>query len=160
MPFSKETFNELCLYLRSHELELPISGSDWDMGKFFLDTKNRKHFWQWIDSKDATVKSYIYMVTFTLKPSFEDFEKAENYIKDQVNRDSLGIVNMWYVKELTKAGRPHWHACLITSKTLKRNRFQYYEKLFGHVDVSRTKGQTPQEALNYMAKDGQPIQLK
>lgn len=111
-------------------------------------------------------KTFIYMLTFTISPTLHPVitpaleNKIEDYIKKQAERKmTLGITGFSYVKEHHKDGRPHWHASLTTSKSLKKNRFQYYTKLFGNLDFSRTKGQTNQEALNYMSKEAIPITL-
>lgn len=143
---------------------LPESNSALDMGVWFMNPLHRRLFWRYADQQQGLLKSYRYLMTFTLKPSLhgdnDSYEQAEKYIKDQVHREALGILEYYYIKELTKKGTPHWHVAISTSKPLKKNRVQYYEKKFGHVDLSRTKGQTLQEALNYMSKEGQPIKLK
>lgn len=160
MPYEEKMYKSLCDYLTTHSLAKP-ENTDLAIGQWLMSSVNRKHFWRWQDRKNKLLKSYKYMITFTLKPDAEDdHEKAEFYIKEQVNRDALGILQYYYVKELTKAGVPHWHVAMSTTKPFKRNRLQYYEKKFGSVDVSRTKGQTIQEALNYMSKEGQPKCLK
>lgn len=110
--------------------------------------------------KGKTIKRYMYLVTFTLKTdSIKDALQAEEFVKSQAERTALQIKKYAYVKELTKQGTPHFHVVVETLKPLKRNRFQYYEKLFGSVDISRTKGQTTQEALQYISKDSTPVIL-
>lgn len=157
----KKQFNEFVAYLIDHNMERPTGRTNEEMGMFMLDARNRKNFWTFLDTRDKAKDTYKYLVTFTLKPdAVEDADKAELYIHSQADREMLKICAMSYVKELTKAGVPHFHAVIETSKPLKRNRFQYYEKLFGHVDISRTKGQTTQEALNYISKENHPIKLK
>lgn len=105
---------------------------------------------------------YNYMVTFTIDPTknkIDDLleETIEQYICNQSHRDALKITYFAYVKEYTKKGVAHWHAVITTTKPLAKNRFQFYEKLYGSVDISKTKVTTTQEALNYISKESSPI---
>lgn len=101
------------------------------------------------------------MLTFTLKPeAVSKAKEAEKWIIKQAERkQTLGIKNMHMVQELTEKGVPHWHVVIETSKPMKADRFHYYRKIYGFVDVSRTKAQTTQEALNYISKHNEPVQL-
>lgn len=133
-------------------------------GKVLMNDNRRKKYWRYCDDKDGKglKRKFIYLLTFTLRPdkqSSEFSEKAEEYIRDISKRDALGIKYLAFVREHTEKGVPHWHVCIETKTALKRNRFQYYEKLYGFIDISRTKGQTTQEALNYMSKEGTPTIL-
>lgn len=112
---------------------------------------------QYLKTKDK--KIYIYMVTFTLRNK-KDYPKAKEYIYRQHLRKQLGVNSFHVVEELTKSGTPHWHVAIRTEKPLKKNRFNYYTKLYGHVDLSRTKGQTIDSVINYMSKSEVPEQLK
>lgn len=110
--------------------------------------------------KEAKLKRYIYLLTFTLDvKKCEQYELAEEYIKGQVKRSALKIKQFHYVKEFHKSGVPHFHVAIETLKPLKKDRFNYYIKKFGNLDISRTKAQTIQEALNYISKDNVPIKL-
>lgn len=112
-------------------------------------------------------KSYIYLVTFTIDPKLntdmdaDELEEAiETYVESQVDRQvSLGITYYAYSKEYTKAGQAHWHAVLKTTKPLAKNRFAYYGKSYGNIDISRTKSTTHLEALEYISKDVLPTIL-
>lgn len=99
------------------------------------------------------------MVTFTLRNK-KDYDKAREYIYRQHERQQLHVMSYYVVEELTKAGMPHWHVAIQVEKPLKKNRFNYYTKLYGFVDLSRTKGQTIDTALEYMSKSHTPEQLK
>ncbi|AXH78885.1 MAG: Rep catalytic domain protein [Circular genetic element sp.] len=114
-----------------------------------------------------TSKKYRYLLTFTINPSFntdvdkEDLEFIINeFVEAQASRSALGIKYFAYSKEYTKAGQAHWHCAIETSKCLKKDRFNYYIKTYGNIDLSKTKGTTIQEALNYISKDCVPTVLK
>lgn len=113
------------------------------------------------NQKRKPAKTHRYLITFTLKPDAVNKSKeAEDYVVSQAKRqNALGINQMHYVVEKTKQGVPHFHVVLETDTPLKKNRFQYYEKLFGHVDISKTKGTTIDEGLNYISKESKPIKL-
>lgn len=110
--------------------------------------------------KKPASKSHFYMVTFTLKPdAVQNADTARAFIRGTAERKALGIIECHIVEELTKAGVPHWHMAIATDRPLARNRFQYYEKKFGSIDLSVTKNKTLTEALNYMSKAGETEQL-
>lgn len=114
----------------------------------------------WITKKCTDKKKYYYMLTFTLKEDCkDDWKDAEEMVSGQVERDALKIIEWHQVKELTKQGIAHWHCAVITTKALARNRFQHYEKIYGHVDINKNKKGTITEALNYMSKIGTPKKL-
>lgn len=112
--------------------------------------------------KDAK-KAHRYLITFTINPSLntdinaEELEDIiEQFVEAQAERSALGITYFAYSKEYTKAGRAHWHCVVVTTKPLPKNRFQYYTKTYGHVDISKTKVTTTLEALDYISKDVAP----
>ncbi len=110
---------------------------------------------------ENTIKSYYYMITFTLKNdcSKEEELTIQDYILSQMERPALKIVKAFYVKEKTKQGRAHWHVAVQTKRFLCRNRFNYYCKKYGHIQVSKNHCQTLQEMMNYINKDQQSIQI-
>lgn len=116
--------------------------------------------------KEAKKQDYHYMITFTIDPNkhpkvdTELTKRIEDYITAQSTRSGLHIKEMHYVKEFHKNGRPHWHVSLSTTKSIKKALFSYYQKIYGNIDFSRSKGKNNQDALAYMSKSGTPIQLK
>lgn len=113
--------------------------------------------------KDDEIKKYIYLVTFTLDPEKnKDLPKEEleevvtNLVEAQATRIPLKITYYAYSKEYTKAGQAHWHAVVQTKKPLPKNRFAYYQRSYGNIDISRTKTTTTLEALDYISKDVLP----
>lgn len=131
--------------------------------RYFLDQDFLKILKEKIILKD---KCYRYLLTFTLSPKLnidedpKDLEEiVEAFIEDQSKRGALCITYFAYAKEYTKAGQAHWHVAIETSKCLKKNRFQYYTKTYGNLDISKTKGTSIQEALNYISKDTVPTVL-
>jgi len=111
--------------------------------------------------KETEVKTYEYMITFTLKADhpIHKIQKIENYIVRQVCRPALQILEAWIVKEKTKQNRDHWHLSVKSKKFISRNRFNYYEKLYGYVDISKSTDKSLQESINYMSKCNIPYQL-
>lgn len=117
--------------------------------------------------KEMDLKKYRYLITFTLDPkrnrdkTKEYLEEAcEQYVTNQAWRDPLHIIYYAFVKEYTKSGQPHWHAVVITTKPLKKDRFNHYIKLYGNIDISKTKVTNIQESLNYISKEGIPVIVK
>lgn len=111
--------------------------------------------------KNNDLKKHIYMVTFTLKPCMVDaWKDAEKLIIDQSDRTALKIIEFQYVREKTKKGVYHWHALIVTSKPLKKDRFNYYIQKYGNVDIAKNKAQQTSEILNYLTKTGNLISLK
>lgn len=114
-------------------------------------------------------KVYRYLVTFTLKDSeyakcvadisYEDV--IEKYIRKQLLRAPLQVVESHLVKEYgVKSKRTHWHCSMSTSIYLKHDRFDYYEKKYGKVDISKTEAQTLEHGLKYISKDSLPTKLQ
>lgn len=106
-------------------------------------------------------KHHIYMVTFTIKPGVKEeaYDSAEDLVRATAKREALKIIRYEYVKEYTKAGIPHWHALVVTTKPLKKDRFNYYIKTFGSIDISKNKAQQTSEIVNYISKIALPIVL-
>lgn len=108
---------------------------------------------------------YRYMLTFTLDPKknqFTDsfFTKVESYIVKQLHRKPLGIIKAYLIREGGDNDKHvHWHSAVLTDKPLKADRFNYYKKLYGNLDLSRTKAQNLEETLNYMSKQAIPKQI-
>lgn len=113
--------------------------------------------------KNSTCRRYIYMLTFTIdanKGKGEEFySAAEKIVIDTAERTALQLLQYQYVKEYTKQGIPHWHALVVTKKPLKKDRFNYYIKKFGNIDISKNKAQQSSEIINYMSKISEPIIL-
>lgn len=115
--------------------------------------------------KGTKLKKYIYMVTFTLNPTIHpdvddtlELEVAD-YIEKQAIRSALKITRFEYVKEHHKSGRPHWHALIETNKPLKKDRFNYYCKKYGAIDIAKNKAQQNTEILNYISKVETPKKI-
>lgn len=110
--------------------------------------------------KERDLKSYRYMITFTLDPSkYPDvtetiLHSVEEFIEGQGRRQGLSIIHYAYVRESHQNGRPHWHASIITTKPLKKDRFNYYIKKYGNIDLSKSKSTNKWEALDYLSKSG------
>lgn len=114
---------------------------------------------------DIRDRSYNYMLTYTIDPkkhpdiTTELVTKIEGYIEGIAERKALKLIQFEYVKELHKDGRPHWHCLLTSKKALKKSMFIYYQKIYGHLDFSSTRGKTDQYIKEYISKDNTPKQL-
>lgn len=115
-----------------------------------------------IDSVNGVVKKYRYLVTFTLDPSKgpHALDEVEKYIIKQLGRKPLQIVEAHLAREGGSGNtHVHWHVALCTLKCLKVDRFNYYRKLFGGVDISKTKAQSLEEGINYISKECIPLRV-
>jgi hypothetical protein len=110
-------------------------------------------------------KTYIYMVTFTISPKLHPnitpslVKEIEDYIISQSQRTAMKLTAFEYVKEFHKSGAPHWHVLISSTVSLKKSLFSYYQKLYGNLDFSQTKGKTDQEIKTYISKDNKPTKL-
>lgn len=109
--------------------------------------------------KKRDKQAYCYLFTFTRDPSKKKSkEEMLTWVKDIRDRkDSLGIIEMWYVEE-HKDTNYHIHVALKTLKPVKTGVFQYYSKVFGTYkrDI-QVLGKTLDEMVNYMSKESIPI---
>lgn len=112
--------------------------------------------------KAKDIKKYVYMVTFTVDPNKiteldeEREDEIETFIIKQSKRTALQLNRYDVVKEHHKDGRPHWHVLAVTRKPLKKDRFNYYIKKYGNIDISKSKSGDPVEIENYIHKTGEP----
>lgn len=117
-----------------------------------------ENFKSYIKQKD--VKKYYYLVTFTIHPEYASREREiEEYIRRQFLRVPLRIKEAWIVRELTATNVPHWHVAVCTYKALKKDRFNYYVKKYGFVDISKSRLNSLEESLNYISKVEQPTKI-
>lgn len=111
-------------------------------------------------------KVYQYMVTFTIDPSkhpiiTDELEvKIIGYLESQPDRPSLQVIECSYVKELCKSGKPHFHMKICTRKALRSDAFSQYVKVYGNVDISRSKHTNGKHIDIYMNKENVPKVLK
>lgn len=104
-------------------------------------------------------KKYVYLCTFTKKNAEDDDDEIEKYIKKQFKRKPLKVVEAYIVKEKTKADVSHWHVAVETEKPLKKDRFNYYIKKYGFIDISKNKEQNIDTTINYISKDILPTKI-
>lgn len=123
--------------------------------KCFTKSNMTKYF------NETEAKKYYYLVTFTLKPeAVGDSLGAEDYIRKQfTQRKALGVQEAYMVKEQTKNDTDHWHVAVCTDKPLAKNRFSYYTKLYGFIDISKNIEKTLTNALEYISKSNTPCKL-
>lgn len=111
----------------------------------------------------ARAQKYQYMVTFTTDPEKhpeEPIAKIEEYIESQGQRPALQVESGSYVAEKHKSGRTHWHMKLITTKALRSDAFNQFQKAYGKVDISRSKHTDGSHIDIYMNKEGTIKDLK
>ncbi len=112
------------------------------------------------------IKRYLYLVTFTIDPSkhpkLDDSKLLDifKYISNQFQRPPLGVTKAQIVQEGNgKTKHYHFHVAVETSKYLKKDRFHYYIKKYGQIDISKSSHDSFNEILNYISKDSLPIVL-
>ena len=126
-------------------------GSQW--GHQYID-------WAMAKAKAAKVKLFHYLVTFTVDPKKDfDKDKVESFIHMQPKRTALQTKTAYVAQETTKAGQPHWHMYIVTTKALRSDAFKYYQDRYGNVDISRSKYNNEADALSYITKESDPIKL-
>lgn len=116
----------------------------------------------YLKNKDEVNKLYRYMITFTLKEkmSTSDINKAINFIKSQFNdRPALKIKQAVMVQELTKEGVEHWHVVVSSRKSISKDRFNYFTKIYGFVKIQKNIHNNIWDGLNYIAKTSTPETL-
>lgn len=118
-----------------------------------LHTFCSKDFLLYFKRRNNEGKTYRYLITFTLKNDTFEEDEVEKYIIKQLKRKPLQIIGAHINKEYTKKGRAHWHASIESIKSLKKDRFHYYIKKYGNIDISKTKAQNLEEGINYISKD-------
>lgn len=149
-----ELYEQFKEYAKRQGYSYPTSSDPLEVGRWFSQRPvHIARYFKFLD--DRTVKKYRYLITFTLNNPAKAVE-AEQYVRDQSKRKHLDLTRWVMAKEYTKKGVPHWHCAVEARKPIKKNRFQYYEKLYGFIDVSRTKGQNLDEALQYISKESVP----
>lgn len=114
---------------------------------------------QYLKDQDQKNFQYYYLVTFNLakKPDATELAKIKKYIVDQfTDRPALQITRAVLVMEYTKAGVEHFHVSCSSKKPLSKDRFNYFTKLYGFVDISKNKTKNLNDGLNYITKVGTP----
>ncbi len=115
-------------------------------------------------TESAKGRRYTYLLTFTIRKEHVDTKSLRDeilaYISKQFLRKPLNVLKAHIVEEDTKAGRPHWHVSVETSKGLKLDRFNYYKQKYGYVHrTEASKHNNYESALNYLAKTGNPTKI-
>ncbi len=118
-------------------------------------------FKNYLKLQDKQNKKYYYMITFTLndKSKDEDPIKINKYIISRLQRPALKIEKAHIVQELTQQDRPHWHASVISKKYISQDRFKYYTKQYGNIDISKNHSQNYKTMLTYISKSTIPKQI-
>lgn len=141
-----------------------IDGKDFTLREATeLHSYPKKQIYRMMDKLNGKVKLYYYMLTFTLDPKKNDFsddfyDTVEEYICKQMKRTPLRVTEAHVVREGSDEDQKHthWHASVITEKPLKKDRFSYYQKLYGNIDVSKSQIKSNNEHLDYMSKQSTP----
>lgn len=123
----------------------------------------KKQIFKEIDKQQGKVKLYYYLLTFTLDPkkntlSDDLYDTVEEYICKQMKRQPLRVTESHIVREGSDEDQKHthWHVSVICEKHLKKDRFSYYVKLYGNIDISKSQIQSNTEHLDYMSKQNTP----
>lgn len=122
-------------------------------------------FKKYLNDNDNLSKRYRYLITFTVNTKLNTlpYSEVKKYIVKQLNRKPLKIVRAYIVEEgfenpdKSKGQKhKHYHVAIESTKFIKKNRFNYYIKKIGNIDVSKTKLDSLEEAINYISKDSTP----
>jgi len=107
-------------------------------------------------------KIYKYMITFTVDPkkTYGGQDKIENYIVKLLSKLPC-LEECYYVKEHPHSN-VHWHAIVrLKGQAIKFNKFDYYKRNIGRVDISKSKVTNSDEfSSKYLQKESMPIKIK
>lgn len=127
----------------------------------FICSLSKKQLVKIMDKISGKVKYYHYLITFTKDPQKcknVTNEFLESYIEKQMKRAPLQITQCYLVREGDDVDvHVHWHCAVQTLKCLKKDRFHYYVKKYGNIDISISKVQNLEESINYLSKDSTPV---
>jgi len=126
----------------------------------YLRNTNFKEIKYFMESEFRTMKSYCYMVTFTVDPKKEvDIAEVEAYVNKIKDREALQIIEAWYVIEHLDSNK-HCHLAVKTKKPLCKSRFNIAQQKFGKVLFKKQKiSEELYEMLEYFSKENEPIQI-
>lgn len=126
--------------------------------KYDINCMN-KEFIRQLRIRDKSFKRYYYLLTFTLRKGVNEYDKIQNYIIQRLKAPALQIGKCHIVKEFTAKHIPHWHCAVISKKYLSKDRFKYYEKLYGFVDISKNHSQNYSTMMEYISKSSTPTEV-
>lgn len=141
-----------------HYYDLVIGGYSTRAANYYVKHAstlgNYKLMKEYFDTYHAPKKLHYYMVTFNLKPAcWHMGDEIDVYVRKQfTHRPALQIVEAAITRELTKRGVDHWHVQVTTEVPLCKDRFDYYIKRYGSVDISKSRSQNPQNTHVYQSK--------
>ncbi len=112
-------------------------------------------------------KLYSYLMTFTLSPELVPYYKelkkltpVFKYICKQFRRSPLGVTKAQIVMEGDgKTLHYHWHVAVQTKIPLKKDRFHYYQRIYGNIDIKGKDYDSYDTILNYISKINSPFVL-
>lgn len=104
-------------------------------------------------------KIYLYMLTFTKDPKkdvTDSDDKIEKYIISVLKRTDPK--ELWVVREGGDKEHKHihWHVMIQTPEYLRSERFQYYRKKYGNIDISKSHTKNPKHIFDYISKQFKP----
>lgn len=111
---------------------------------------------------------YQYIITFTIDPKLNEIndeliKKVENYILNlkPFRESNENTLRCDYVREGDgKEKHIHWHFSIISKVFIIKKVFNYYEKKFGFVQISKSSDKNYKNRLDYINKEKQSINLK
>lgn len=123
-------------------------------------TRSKRAFKTAYELVHGSGRGYRYLITFTQDPKKSGHKSTKalyDYIFKQFKREPLGVKQAWIVQEgNAKDKHIHWHVAVETTKALKKDRFNYYMKKYGNIDISKTNANTLEHALEYISKEQKP----
>ncbi len=107
------------------------------------------------------LEQYMYLLTFTRKPTCKKSEDDTQYYIKTILTNNLSIIKACMSVEHCETGARHWHAAVIAKRKLtKKKDFGHYSKSYGFVDVNRNKTDNFNTMIDYISKESKPITLK
>lgn len=122
----------------------------------------------YLKKRKKAEKTHRYLVTFTFDPKklpaaesdYPDFfDIAEQYIENLAFSRQYSATHWAVVREHHAPPRDkicHFHVSVVSSKILKKSFFRYYVKTYGNIDISKSRVNTTEFAINYMQKENEP----
>lgn len=117
------------------------------------------------DAKNAKFPGeYKYMITFTVDPKkHPNMNSAEfqTRVSDYIIKLLKPLSDRFYFVQEHSDTNVHWHCVIHRATRFPFVKLQYYKKVYGSVDVSKSRDVlNDQNSINYLKKEGKIINIK
>lgn len=121
---------------------------------------------KWLKKHEKESKRYRYFLTFTLDRKKQRFSRTEDfytevqtYVENLAFSAQFEALSWVVVREHHKDGTPHWHVSVESKRCIKKSFFRYYERIFGLINISKSRENGVEFAINYMQKENDPVSI-